>query len=290
MGNFLGEGTYGSCYLFQNYKEPATCVKVMKAEPIELAWHYILAEVKQMVRAQCVPGVVRLAGVCLLPHPTIISVYAGKPLNDLLKAKMVDDDNMITIITQFVQITKKLTEVGLCHCDLKCDNIVVQYVGNQQLPRVTIIDLGLMRKFGQKLNLSPNKKQKIYAPELYEGQAVSPASQVYQVGWVMEAVLRYADSSCLGLIQLARACMSDIAKNRPSIEDVFRVCCQIYEACEQQKQAVKYDYDDIMDDFFPRTADYDSPVNAPVNNPKTQPPTPEEGNYTLDEVITMLKN
>lgn len=131
--------------------------------------------------------------MCALPDPAIVTTYAGTPLHILLKQRKINHQNVLAVVTQIVQIIRRLTEASLCHCDLKADNIVVDFVGKSQKPKVTIIDLGLMRRFGERVFLKTKKKRSvfIYAPELCKVRSVpvSPESQVYQVGRVMTSII-----------------------------------------------------------------------------------------------------
>ncbi|KAK3850894.1 hypothetical protein Pcinc_042427 [Petrolisthes cinctipes] len=163
--------------------------------------------------------------------PAIITTYAGTPLHILLKNKTVNKDNVLPVVTQIVEVIRRLTEASLCHCDLKADNIVVEFIGQSQRPKVTIIDLGLMRKFGDKVCMKPKKRRSvyIYAPELCDVNpvAVSPESQVYQVGRVMASVLEYLRASNHTLANISRDCLREEPKSRPRIEKVFRTCKKV---------------------------------------------------------------
>ncbi|KAK4325258.1 hypothetical protein Pmani_004151 [Petrolisthes manimaculis] len=163
--------------------------------------------------------------------PAIVTTYAGTPLHILLKNKSVHKDNVLPVVTQIVEVIRRLTEASLCHCDLKADNIVVEFIGQSQRPKVTIIDLGLMRKFGDKVCMKPKKRRSvyIYAPELCDTKPVpvSPESQVYQVGRVMSSVLEYLHASNQTLTNISRECLREEPKSRPRIEKVFRTCKRV---------------------------------------------------------------
>lgn len=176
-GKVLGRGRQGIChYLRGEPGRPAWCIKHFNREGDTYAssWTSLMKEVKNMLTLQDLMtrqgsgmlrrGTVVFVGVRLHPYPVIVTHYAGNNLEDLLNTKRLSGPSGLCIFTEVVAYAKCLMSFGYSHFDLKVNNVAVHLKGKTK-PKVTIIDFGLMRKIGDQIFPTINKKF-LYAPEL----------------------------------------------------------------------------------------------------------------------------
>ncbi|XP_071548826.1 uncharacterized protein [Panulirus ornatus] len=218
-GQFLGEGTFGSCYRIDGPDGVPLCVKILLARSLDRQWKSLLQEARQMVRVKDIVGMIRLVGVSLWPKPAIVTRYAGTSLSSLLDDGKVSRMNAVKIITQILHIMNEMTKANLAHADLKTNNIVVEETSTE--PRVTIIDLGMTQKFGYIPGRREKKKNPIYAPETYDGCCLGPPTQVYQVGRVLKSIFKHAPVEDEELQRLAKEA-TGIAADRPKLSTMFK--------------------------------------------------------------------
>lgn len=178
-GKVIGRGKQGIChYLRGEPGRQAWCIKHFYRYDNTYArsWMSLMREVTNFLTLKDLMtkqgsgmlrrGTVVFVGVRLHPYPVIVTHYAGNNLQDLLRAKRLSGPSGLCIFTEVVAYAKCLMSLGYSHFDLKVNNVVVHFKGRTlQKPKVTIIDFGLMRKIGDEMFPTVNKKF-FYAPEL----------------------------------------------------------------------------------------------------------------------------
>jgi serine/threonine protein kinase len=72
---------------------------------------------------------------------------------DLQKSNAVKTEHVVGIIREVVKALVEVHKFGICHRDLKPNNIMVEFVENK--PRITLIDFGLVKKASSETSSDP---------------------------------------------------------------------------------------------------------------------------------------
>lgn len=217
----LGGGGYGDAFLVGHPDVPSKrlVVKDFRGHQEEM-----VRELGALLLVQDVPGVQRLAGVCL-DTKEIITEYAGKTLHRevLLRDLSMKDKLWVTYRTLFT--VDRLHKKGLCHNDLKLDNICIDHTPSG-LYKVTLIDFGLVRTTWsvvlQREVHHPNEYFPWMSPEVAARGPCSPASDVFSLGVLIFMVF---DQSSIPykVRRWATQAMNQQAKERPSLQNGMNV-------------------------------------------------------------------
>lgn len=181
----LGRGTYGDVFLVRHPAVPSRrlVVKHFRGKHKEM-----VNELEALLRVQDVPGVQRLVGVCL-DTKEIITEYAGSTmLLEILLGNLSSMKDKLWMIVQLLTIVDRLHKKGLCHNDLKLNNICICPTPSS-LYKVTLIDFGFARTIGSVVFQKPIRHpHEIYfwiSPEVAGRGRCSPASDVFSVGTIL---------------------------------------------------------------------------------------------------------
>ena len=147
--------------------------------------------------------------VASLQHPNIVAmVDAGRDASGLayLVMEYFDADTfrellqrfeltLLDLLQVFMQVCDALVEAHACqiiHRDLKFDNIMVKRLRDGRL-LVKILDFGVAKLLGSDLNLTRGGQVPgtpgIIAPELVDGRAPAPQSDLYSLGVLLFTTL-----------------------------------------------------------------------------------------------------
>lgn len=147
--------------------------------------------------------------VASLQHPNIVAmVDAGKDASGLAYLVMEYFEgatlremlqrfelSLLDLLEIFIQVCDALTEahaLGIIHRDLKFDNIMVKRLRDRRL-HVKILDFGVAKLLGSDLNLTRGGQVPgtpgIIAPELVDGRAPAPQSDLYSLGVLLFTTL-----------------------------------------------------------------------------------------------------
>ncbi|XP_050715762.1 serine/threonine-protein kinase 38-like [Eriocheir sinensis] len=141
-GRLLGRGAYGEVRLAKDPDGRLLVVKTFYGSISDL-----LAEAVALWIARHVSGVQSLVGLC--PEALqIVSVYAGRTtFCRALEERSLKPTDILSILMQVLTAIDGLHKQGLCHNDIKGDNVcLARKKGGIVL--ATVIDLGLARRSG----------------------------------------------------------------------------------------------------------------------------------------------
>ncbi len=135
-----------------------------------------------------------------LPLPTAMPTHRASPrarsgarkVDDVpatpAEAPLVDLDLLVATVAQILDALEYLHQQGVVHQDLKPSNILIDAGGT-----VRLLDFGLAHRIGQSMVLSRQEAvigtPDYMAPELFDGQPASPASDLFALGCVMFQLL-----------------------------------------------------------------------------------------------------
>lgn len=143
----------------------------------------LLREVNSLMCVQEVPGVQKLIGVCP-SKKTMITSYAGKPLNEALRKHKLSLHDKFQLMKQFLKVVQGYLKLKMTHNDLKANNVCLKIKSFR--PVLTVIDFGYATNFGKQCfhpvrNEGFNRYDWI-APELISGQCFnSEATEMYGI-------------------------------------------------------------------------------------------------------------
>ena len=109
----------------------------------------------------------------------------------LLRSGALPRELAVSILRQIADALDAAHKVGVIHRDLKPGNVMLEYSGEDV--HVSITDFGLAREFDSDLTFTQVGQVMgtpgYIAPELSEGRAASPASDIYAFGVIVHEVL-----------------------------------------------------------------------------------------------------
>ncbi len=224
----LGHGTYGDAFLVRHPDVPS---KRLVVKDFRGKHKVMTREVEALLRVQDIPGVQRLAGVCL-DTKEIISEYAG---NTLLQEMQLGDlssmGDKLWVAWQVLAVVDRLHKKGLCHNDLQPSNICVRRTPSGLRPwsglhSVTIIDFGFAKNTRsavlQRAVRHRDERFPWLSPEVADRGPCSPASDVYSLGYVMFWLFD-APNTPYKVRRWAALAMSHRAEERPSLQEGLNI-------------------------------------------------------------------
>lgn len=213
----LGGGAYGDAFLVRHPDVPSKrlVVKHFRGHQIEL-----VRELEALLRVQDVSGVQRLVGVCLDTNE-IITEYAGNTLLQEVLLWGLSMKDKLWVTYQVLAIVDRLHKKGLCHNDLKPNNICVCRTPSGPY-KVTLIDFGLVRTTCSVVLLRaadrPNERYPWMSPEVAGRGPCSPASDVYSLGVLIFGLFDHRFIP-FKIRRWGTLAMSQQARDRPSLQD-----------------------------------------------------------------------
>ena len=144
------------------------------------------------------------------------------------------------LVRQVVLALGAAHDAGLIHRDVKPANVLLNQAGNAKLA-----DFGLVRRIGEldRAGLSIGGTPTYMAPELFEGVAASPRSDIYAVGvmlfYVLSARLPFTSDQISHLILRHR--FDPIPDIRAFVSDIPDASLPILERCLAKSPADRYD-------------------------------------------------
>lgn len=187
----LGRGTFGACYSIQVYaasRPLAAAAKVFHGQG-SLRLRQALREALAYRQLADVSGVPRLLGVSLAPLCLVTTLHGPRTLLDALRSPGTPAAPLLRALSQLAATLCAMHERRLCHNELKFDNVLL---GAAPGALATLVDMGAVRLagarpyHGRRLN---GDKYPYLAPEVLRGGPVSPASDAFSLGWMLEGVL-----------------------------------------------------------------------------------------------------
>src|SRR5689334_16286087 len=135
------------------------------------------------------PGVVEIRGSAITGDgvPYLVMEYLdGDTLGAIVDRGPIDLLSTVAVCSQAAGALAALHDVGVIHCDVKHDNIVVLDRHINDWPRVKLIDFGVSRQIDEPPRDDPTVAGTPWciAPEQWRGQP-TPASDVYALGCLL---------------------------------------------------------------------------------------------------------
>lgn len=175
----LGAGAYGTVYKI-TYKGVIACKKEGKYPNLKGNFAKEAQCLMQLDGAGGASKLLAIASDC----PLFIMSYVGGFTLHSIQHKL-DTSSLISVYQLLTQKLREVHQAGLVHCDLKESNILVELEQNFSVQDISIIDFGHGRAIGDTLQIK-NTKLTWYAPEIFTKQPVSPATDLYSLGFMMK--------------------------------------------------------------------------------------------------------
>jgi serine/threonine protein kinase len=247
---FLGSGTYGSCYLGR-YRGLPIVVKELKVRKVgkerkeeteKRLKEELIHEAKAICKLGDHPGLPLLFGISStnLPFRLIMQFHGKKDGTSLTISKAMANSTISQksvwekIIGKAAHALHHIHSVGLIHNDLKANNVVLDEVSDHSYQPI-IIDFGKSRPIsspkGSKLLSDEEQRdyRKLYphiAPEIVKGlHPQSCASDVYSIGVMAKAI--YKKYKFGPLPELVGLAIRSSPKERPAIAKIHEFYCNM---------------------------------------------------------------
>lgn len=188
----LGRGTFGACYSIQVYADSRLTPAAAKLFHGQQNLQQVVREALAYHQLADVPGVPRLLGVSLTPLCLVTTLHGPRTLLDALCSPGTSAAALLRALAQLAATLRAMHERRLCHNDLKFDNVLLDGAADTPASRATLVDMGAVRLtgarpyHGRQLN---GDKYPYLAPEVLRGGPVSPASDAFSLGWMLNGVL-----------------------------------------------------------------------------------------------------
>lgn len=185
----IGEGGNGEVHRVL-YKGKMACMKIDKNSSDMSA---LKEEAKVMMTLNGAGGAPLVLAISREDPFMIMSYVKGVTMSSL-KIADVGPRRWLEIYEELVLKLTEIHSLGIVHCDLKGNNVLVDFGPNGDDLQVHIIDYGLSLHVGEKQSFDDNSVEHFhaqwYAPEVFYGREVSAASDLYSVGIMLRRTFR----------------------------------------------------------------------------------------------------
>lgn len=215
-GSLLGRGAYGEVRLAKDPEGRLMVVKTFYGSASEL-----LAEADALWAVRSVPGVQSLIGVC--PESLqIVSLFAGRTtLCGALKEGFLKSKEILRILKQVFTSIEGLHREGICHNDIKSDNVCLARRNGREL-QATVIDLGLARRAGTvPYDFKLRRPDRLYwlPPELKKRGRCSSATDIYSLASLVMQASDSMDAPPKQLLWWAQRAQTPEPSVRPALSE-----------------------------------------------------------------------
>ncbi|KAK3597292.1 hypothetical protein CHS0354_010924 [Potamilus streckersoni] len=199
LGRKIGQGGFGDVY-FARWKGSVVAVKKLRLQRVSIRR---LKEFVDEIAIFCEldhPNIVEFLGACIkTPNLSIVMEYMPMSLFDALHMNMeidFSDGERLQIIRQTCSGLEYLHEQGIAHCDLKSQNVLLDYVsGETCLAKLT--DFGLsMIKANTETSVSGSEKlvrnvgtPRYSAPEVLRGERLSARDMMFADSYSLSLII-----------------------------------------------------------------------------------------------------
>ncbi|XP_064620718.1 probable serine/threonine-protein kinase roco5 [Lineus longissimus] len=197
----IGHGGFGDVY-FAEWKGTVVAVKKLRVQRVS---QKCLKEFHSEIRVFCMldhPNIVKFLGACVVtPKVAIVMEYMEKSL--FQKIHMEDDDiseeGKLSIMSQVVNGLDYLHLNGIAHCDVKSQNVLLNYeeATGQYVAKITDFGLSIMKSDADASTTKTGQVQggtpRYSSPEVLRGEILNRKammkSDVYSLGLVLYEII-----------------------------------------------------------------------------------------------------
>ena len=143
-----------------------------------------------------------------------MKLLAGEPLSAILKRRgMFTPEAALPLLRQMAAGLEAAHAAGVVHRDFKPGNVIVDE--SQQPPRAAITDFGISRLYPADGTITSHiaGTPGFIAPEIFEGQNPTPASDIYALGVVIRDLVANRPHAWE---QVIRRCLDPVPGQRPA--------------------------------------------------------------------------
>ncbi|CAK85997.1 unnamed protein product (macronuclear) [Paramecium tetraurelia] len=120
----------------------------------------------------------------------LVMEYCNFPsLETVIKKRVLTSEELKVIIKQLLLAVQHSHSKGICHRDLKPDNILVNLEENSNPPHVKLVDFGVSRRFvskGQEIDMLTKTGNIFYcAPEIFHSSSYSKEVDIWAIGVII---------------------------------------------------------------------------------------------------------
>lgn len=174
LGELLGRGAFGATWRASDSLGRIAAVKLLTVPP---------GDELRALAGLSHPAIPALLDAQGAPQPYVAMELAqGRPLSHMLRRGRAPEAAALQLVAVLADAMAQVHDAGLCHGDVKPENILVDHIGEL---RIWLVDFGAV---GQ-----PSAGTLHYAsPERMRGGDASPAADVYALGLVLWEVVHGA--------------------------------------------------------------------------------------------------
>uniref|UniRef100_A0A0P4VZ56 Protein kinase domain-containing protein n=1 Tax=Scylla olivacea TaxID=85551 RepID=A0A0P4VZ56_SCYOL len=227
--NLLGEGAFGRVYKLDVADvEAPVCIKVAK-DPQS---GNFLREIRNLRRVEGMKGVPRVVAISGAPEGFIMTMHGRRTLENWLriweKARPRERD-VASVLHKLCAIMTKLHALGVCHNDLKGDNVMVEVDRTQKRKRwakckVTLVDFAMLGDYGehplgvQRVMFLPHNDPALMRKE----RVCSEVTDVFSMGYLLHRTLPLLASHRQSVAECSQRAMGAF-ELRPSFAEIEKV-------------------------------------------------------------------
>ncbi|XP_042858669.1 casein kinase I-like [Penaeus japonicus] len=185
----LGEGAYGIVDLV-SYGGQVCALKVGLAKTVASSFEN---ERDNLMRVAGAGGAPQVLAFCPETPAFLMTSCGAKDLIHVVeKGHFLGDSDLITIALKLTEAVQEIHNMGVVHCDLKPDNVLVRMDDKGRPQTVHIIDFGLARPVGGKHKPRTTRRHKPwYCGCYYSGGELSLECDMPGLGYTLAYLLEF---------------------------------------------------------------------------------------------------
>ena len=170
FGVVIGSGKYGlvrkaTSVTHENLKVAIKTINLTKIKQK----YYVIAQEILILKKMDHPNIVKLLEIYREDEKIylVLEYVEGKELFDYLFETKIKESDAAAIIKQLIQCIKYLNSKGICHRDLKLENIMINPINSD----VKVLDFGFSRYYSSRISMNTKVGTPYYiAPEVLLGE------------------------------------------------------------------------------------------------------------------------